>query len=165
MKISGFITNLGKYNAGELVGKRIEFPIDDDDLEEVLSDIGIGEMYEEYFFTDWECDVDLGLGEYVSIQEVNDLAEKLDEWDDEDLLMAAIELSGIEYVLDSNPDDYYLYGDVSNDYDLGLYYIDKCYCEPIPEWIENYIDYESFGRDARINEGGIYTAYGYIYCV
>lgn len=31
-KIEGFITNLGKYNEGELVGGWIEFPIDNDEL-------------------------------------------------------------------------------------------------------------------------------------
>ena len=41
-KFSAFITNLGKYNEGELVGKWVEFPIDEDDFEEELAEIGIG---------------------------------------------------------------------------------------------------------------------------
>lgn len=61
--LSGYITNLGKYNEGELVGKWIELPIDEDEFEEELKEIGIGEedefgqVYEEYFWTDWECDI------------------------------------------------------------------------------------------------------------
>ena len=36
MEIKGFITNLGKYNEGQLVGEWVTFPIDDDELAEVL---------------------------------------------------------------------------------------------------------------------------------
>ena len=35
MTIKGFITNFGKYVEGELIGKWIEFPIYDDELQEV----------------------------------------------------------------------------------------------------------------------------------
>ena len=91
--LSGYITNLGKYNEGELVGKWIELPIDEDDFEEELKEIGIGEedefgqVYEEYFWTDWECDipgVTDNLGEYVSLESVNELAEKVESVDDEE---------------------------------------------------------------------------------
>ena len=34
-----FITNLGLYNEGYLVGKWIDLPIDDDELEKVLKEI------------------------------------------------------------------------------------------------------------------------------
>ena len=54
MKIEGYITNLGKYNEGELIGRWIEFPIDEDDLKKALEEIGINEEYEEYFITDYE---------------------------------------------------------------------------------------------------------------
>ena len=32
----GFITNLGKYNEGYLIGKWIDFPISEEELKEVL---------------------------------------------------------------------------------------------------------------------------------
>ena len=31
--LKGFITNLGKYNEGELVGEWVTFPIDEDELD------------------------------------------------------------------------------------------------------------------------------------
>lgn len=34
--ISGYITNLGKYNEGYLIGEWINFPITDEELDEVL---------------------------------------------------------------------------------------------------------------------------------
>ncbi len=46
--ISGFITNLSKYNEGMLEGAWITFPISDEELEEVLEGIEVGDEYEEY---------------------------------------------------------------------------------------------------------------------
>ena len=37
-----FITNLGKYNEGELVGEWVKFPITNDEMQEVFKRIGIG---------------------------------------------------------------------------------------------------------------------------
>ena len=50
MKI--YLTNLGKYNEGELVGKWFELPILD--INEALLEIGVenGTPYEEFFITD-----------------------------------------------------------------------------------------------------------------
>ena len=38
-EMKAYITNLGKYNEGCLVGKWIDFPIDDDDFESELESI------------------------------------------------------------------------------------------------------------------------------
>ena len=53
--ISIYLTNLGKYNEGELVGEWVELPIKSKALEEALQRIGIDNIrYEEFFLTDWE---------------------------------------------------------------------------------------------------------------
>ena len=41
-----FITNLGRYNEGYLVGKWVKLPVDDETLDKVLTEIGINEQYE-----------------------------------------------------------------------------------------------------------------------
>jgi hypothetical protein len=173
MEIKGFITNLGKYNEGELIGQWIDFPVSDDDLQEVLKNIGccyydeeceyINTGYEEFFFTDWETDFDDNFGEYESIEDVNEIAEKLAEWDD-DLFSAACEIWGINEILDDDPDDYYLYSDINNDYDLGYYWIEEsgCYDTSTIGALANYIDYEGFGRDVRFESNGGFTSYGWI---
>lgn len=82
--IKGYITNLGKYNEGYLVGKYISFPISQDDLQQVYKDIGIGKEYEEFFFTDYEISIDNlsdCLGEYENIVDLNALGERLEEID------------------------------------------------------------------------------------
>ena len=45
----GYITNLGKYNEGELIGKWITFPITKKELDKALREIGVNENYEEWF--------------------------------------------------------------------------------------------------------------------
>lgn len=79
-----FVTNLGKYNEGELVGKWVD--LEDygewDDFEESaeLASIGIGAprwdgtVYEEWFVTDIDCDIP-----WVSYEEYPG-TELFDEW-------------------------------------------------------------------------------------
>ena len=83
-----FITNLGKYNEGELMGEWVKFPTTAEELKEVFKRIGIGQKddfgqpYEEWFITDYDCYVDglySKLGEYENLDELNYLASKLDE--------------------------------------------------------------------------------------
>ena len=81
-----FITNLGKYNEGELIGEWVSLPVDENELEEVLERIGINEEYEEYFITDFETEIDgLNVDEYSNIEELNELAEQLESLDEYDL--------------------------------------------------------------------------------
>ena len=79
MKI--YITNLGKYNEGYLIGKWVQLPVAEDVLDNVLEAIGIDECYEEYFITDYETEI-VGvcnsIGEYSSLVELNKLAERLE---------------------------------------------------------------------------------------
>ena len=46
-----YLTNLGKYNEGELVGEWVQLPISNEELQKVFERIGINEVYEEYFIT------------------------------------------------------------------------------------------------------------------
>ena len=88
---AAFITNLGKYNEGELVGEWVKFPTTAEEMKEVFKRIGIGQKddfgnpYEEWFITDYDCYVDGlydKLGEYENLDELNYLASKLDEMSD-----------------------------------------------------------------------------------
>ena len=53
-RIAIYLTNLGRYNEGCLIGEWVKLPIDKDKLQEVLDRIGINEQYEEYFISDYE---------------------------------------------------------------------------------------------------------------
>ena len=56
-----FVTNLGKYNEGMLVGEWVKLPTTEEEMQKVFERIGIGKQddfgqpYEEWFITDYEC--------------------------------------------------------------------------------------------------------------
>ena len=175
MKLEAFVTNLGKYNEGELVGEWVEFPISEDDIEEILERIGIdGEEYEEYFITDYEADFNAAeiLGEYVTLETLNEIAEEIEYADDETKLIAVIEAvspRNAQDLLDCiiSADDYdvitYNAAGGTDDSDLAWYYIDELIggIESLDrDTLERYFNYESFGRDLAYDYTA--TSYGWV---
>ncbi len=174
-----FITNLGKYNEGELVGEWVKFPTTSEELQKVFERIGIGlkddfgNPYEEWFISDYDCYVDEmyeKLGEYENLDELNYLASKLDELDDHDYnhFQAAMQISDytgsiIDVInLIDNLDKYEIYPGVESNADLGHYYIEELGMVEVPDYPADYINYEAYGRDVVINEMGQFTDYGYV---
>ena len=174
---AAFITNLGKYNEGELVGEWVRFPTTAEEMQKVFKRIGIGEkddfgyVYEEWFITDYDCYVDGlydKLGEYSSIDELNYLASKLDDMmqDDYNRFCAAVYMGehtdSIQSLINltENLDCYDVYADIGDDDDLGRYFLEDV--SAVPEYLQNYIDYEAYGRDVRFSQGGEYTDFGYV---
>lgn len=172
--IEAYITNLGKYNEGELCGEYLTLPATKGEVQALLSRIGIdGVIYEETFITDYETDIDRlrdCLGEYESVDELNYLAtllSELDEWDIEKF-KAALEYG--DYTgsvkdlinLTQNLDCYDFIPDIEDEKDLGYYYIEELGTLEVPEYLTSYIDYEAFGRDIQLDCGGVFTDSGYI---
>ena len=163
MELKGYITNLADYNAGRLNGEWIEFPIYEDELEEVLERIGCADGT-EYFFTDWESDTlrPCDLGEFITPEEVNDIYDALEEWE-EDALNAAREVFGLDSIFSASPDDFFFAPDIETDEDLGYYYAEEyCIFHNASDTLERYFDFEAYGRDIRIETNGDHTAYGWI---
>lgn len=176
---AAFITNLGKYNEGELVGEWVKFPTTHEELKKVFERIGIGAKddfghpYEEWFITDYDCYVgnlyDL-LGEYANLDELNYLASKLDDMsrDEHNQFLAAMEVGdhtgSIQELINltENLDCYDIYPDIEDHDDLGRYYIDELEAMQVPDHLRNYIDYEAYGRDVALDEGGDFTEFGYV---
>ena len=155
--LEAYVTNLGKYNEGRLVGAPLNFPATTEDVQSLLKRIGVdGVRYEEIFITNFESDI-LGLydhlGEYESIDELNHLAHLLSGMDDN-------ALAKLEAVMDSgectgsvkdlinltqNLDSYEFYPDIENEEDLGRLYIQELDAIQVPERLIDYIDYEAYG--------------------
>ena len=161
MKI--FLTNLGKYNEGELVGEWIELPVSNEELQEVFKRIGIdGKEYEEYFITDYECDF-YEVGEYENLDTLNDIAEKLEELDEEESNIAKALMSELGYTLDeaiekANNGDYRIYYDCDSMTDIAYQVVEEYgYLENVPDNVARYFDYEAFGRDLGIEGTFIFT--------
>ena len=176
---AAFITNLGKYNEGELVGEWVKFPTTAEELKEVFKRIGIGQRddfgqpYEEWFITDYDCYVDGlydKLGEYENLDELNYLASKLDEMSDSEYaqFQAGMEMGdhcgSLQEIINltENLDCYEVYPHIADYDDLGRYYIDELEVMQIPEHLQNYIDYEAYGRDVAMDENGSFTDQGYV---
>ena len=176
---AAFITNLGKYNEGELVGEWVKFPTTAEEMKEVFKRIGIGQRddfgqpYEEWFITDYDCYVDglySKLGEYENLDELNYLASKLDEMSDSEYaqFQAGMEMGdhcgSLQEIINltENLDCYEIYPDIEDYDDLGRYYIDELEVMQIPEHLQNYIDYEAYGRDVAMDENGSFTDQGYV---
>lgn len=175
--IKAFVTNMGKYNEGYLVGEWVELPITPDKWQDTLKRIGIdGKCYEEWFITDYDIDVDglsEHLSEYSNISLLNYLAAKIADLSEYDLQLfeAALELGEhcnglceIIEMIDGMSDAYEYMPDVNNDYDLGYYWIEEsgCYDTSTLGNLSRYIDYEAFGRDVYLESSGCYTSHGYI---
>lgn len=167
-EIKIFITNLGKYNEGLLVGEWLGLPATDEEITATLERIGIsdkpdeyGRYYEEYFITDYESDIDgLKIGEYDNIEELNEIAEKIEDADPEALEAAYCYACNLEEAIDILDDVIYITTPSAWESDeeaVGYYYAKECGCLNIPEEIENYFDFEAYGRDIMIN-GSFYTA-------
>ena len=92
----------------------------------------------------------------------NELAEKLEDVD-EDIVLSFIESNSSDpkELLNAEFDDCSLYADVSTDRELGEYIVDEIGFELSRETLENYFDYEKFGRDVRLEEGGSFVDRGY----
>ena len=176
---AAFITNLGKYNEGELVGEWVKFPTTAEEMKEVFKRIGIGQRddfgqpYEEWFITDYDCYVDglySKLGEYENLDELNYLASKLDEMSDSEYaqFQAGMEMGdhcgSLQEIINltENLDCYEVYPNIEDYDDLGRYYIDELEVMQIPEHLQNYIDYEAYGRDVAMDENGSFTDQGYV---
>lgn len=123
-----YIANLGKYNEGYLVGAWFTFPIDEEDVKEK---IGLNEQYEEYAIHDTD-NFPIAIGEYVSIEELNEMYEMIEELPDYETMT-----------------------------DVAYYYIDELQAlGDIPPSLQNYIDYEAYGRDLDMGGCFIETSRG-----
>ena len=166
-----YITNLGKYNEGELVGETLKFPTSPQEVQALLKHIGVdGIRYEEFFITSFDGDV-LGLydylGEYENLDELNHLACLLSELDQGELekfeavLHTGAHTSSVADIINltQNLDCFEFYPDIENEEDLGRYWAEDL---PIPEELKDYFDYKAYGRDISINEGGHMAPGGYV---
>ncbi len=168
-RIAIYLTNLHKYNNGILCGEWVKLPVSEDKLESVLRRIGINKFCSEYFITDYETLLsNLHISEYASINDLNELAERIEGLADHDYekLAAVLEcessmsIAEILEIID-DLDSFDLLADVEDDEALGEYYADVgCIFHNIPDSIQRYFDFEAYGRDIRLESNLCFTSYG-----
>lgn len=169
-----YITNLGKYAEGQLVGETLKFPAITEEVQSLLKNIGVdGVLYEEFFITAFDGDV-MGLydylTEYENLDELNHLAHLISELDSDEIetLEAALNkgdhTSSVEDIINlvHNLDCYDLHPGVTDDETLGRIYVEDMELLDVPDNVLPYFDFEAYGRDMRINEGGHFAPTGYL---
>ena len=147
--LSGYLSNLGKYTEGRPAGEWVTFPTTAEHLKEVFDRIGIDfKHYEEWHFTEFQSTIPgltEHLSEYSHPDELNYLGKLLEMQfdDDREKFIAAIEYGdhadSLQDIINlaQNLDCYWIYPSVHNE--------------------------EEYGRDASINDDGMFTEKGYIY--
>lgn len=100
--------------------------------------------------------------EGATLSDINKLAENLEDVD-EDIVLSFIESdsSDPKALANAEFDDCWLYPDVATDRDLGQYVVEELGVELSREQLERYLDYEKYGRDVRLSEGGSFVDKGY----
>ena len=157
-----YLTNLGKYNEGFLIGEWVSLPVSQEELKKVLKRIKIsnkpdanGNYYEEYFITDWECDY-YNIGEYENIDTLNKIASQVESLEDNEKEIVKALMSECSYTLDEamekvNNGDYRIYYNCEDMIDVAYEVVEECdYLRNIPENVARYFDYKAFARDLSI---------------
>jgi antirestriction protein len=167
-----FINTWGNYNEnGADGGEWVTLPMDTDELQEKLESIAenMGDMDPEFAIHDyeWTCDWEGDeISEYDNIEELNEYCQKLSELSEYESLVysAAVEIWGKKYVDLDNLEEYNLYTDIKDNYDLGYYWAVESGCYDLDKMghLSNYFDYEGFGRDIAFETDGGFTSYGFI---
>ena len=170
MKMEICLTNLGKYNEGELVFTRLVLPATTEEIYAAYDEIGVAEgtMYEESFISDYETDINgLSISEYASIDDLNELAEELENFDEYELeafgAMLDYGLATDEALQKVQDGEYMFYDNCHSMAEVAEMYADETgLLSSIPDDLRYYFDFEAYGRDMDHNGHFAETDSGYI---
>lgn len=160
MDMQVYISNLGRYNEGELVGAWFQPPID---MEDVKEKIDLNEHYEEYAIHDYELPFEIN--EYTPISEINRLCALVEEIEDTPIYKELREIqemwfSSLEDVIE-HKDDIICHSDCDSMKDVAAYYVEETgQLGEVPTNLQNYIDYQALGRDMEIEGNFLITSNG-----
>jgi len=152
-----WLGHLGAYNSGYLIGRWVDLPKDNEEMQEIYDELMSqaarkGEHGDEFDVFDLEVNIH---GVYkdlsrLGLRELNDLAQRLEEMKDYEVEA----LSLVMQVLDTVPEAIQaidegkclILSDVENLEDLGRRHVEEFNSLEIPEALEFYINYEAYGR-------------------
>ena len=170
MKMEICLTNLGKYNEGELVFTRLVLPATTEEIYAAYDEIGVAEgtMYEETFISDYETDINgFEIREYANIDDLNELAEELENFDEYELeafgAMLEYGYATDEALQKVQDGEYRLYDGCSTMAEVAEMYAEETgLLSSIPDDLRYYFDFEAYGRDMDHNGHFAETDSGYI---
>ena len=177
-QFSILIDSRSHFETGQPGGVWLPMPTTAEQLHKAMNRIGItAENSQDFFingFANTEqqpFDVPLSVIQSAGIDELNYFGKLLEMQRDEDRDKFAAAVTLGEYAgsvkdlinLAQNLDCYWIYPTIQDEEAYGHYLIDELDELELPEAAKNYFMYEEYGRDAVKNDGGIFTAQGYIY--
>ena len=154
------LTNLKKYNEGELVFEWVDLP--QDDFTHVFNKIG----HDEFFISDYECELPIAMiDEYENLETLNEIAEILENLQDyeKETLLAILESETLllDEALEILNDEKFIFYSNVNLEGLAEQFVEEGIFGEISTSIISYIDYERIARDLKF-EGYIETSVGVI---
>lgn len=154
------LTNLRRYNEGDLVFEWVDLPCED--FEEVFNIIG----HDEYFISDYECEMPhIEIHEYENLERLNELAEELESLDNFEkvILQAIMEADGINVneALEVLRDEAYIFYEADDYEEFIDHMLDECFFGDIPEEAKRFLDYEKLTEYLQ-NNGYQMTSVGVI---
>jgi len=136
----------------------------------VFKEIKIDAENKEYCITDCECGISRltkKLKEYKSIEELNEIAERLEPLSEHEIfkLLSMFEIVYYENIIEyfDSIDEWHLFEDIYDLYSLGYLFANEWNCLEIPDNLEPYFDYEKYGRDINLECRGGFTEDGYLW--
>ena len=177
-QFSILIDSRSRMETGEQGGVWLAMPATAEQLHDAMKSVGITADNPQDFIIngfanteDCPFDVPLAVIQSGSMDELNYLGNLLSMQSDEDSAKFAAAVTHGERAgnlkdlinLAQNLDCYWLYPTVRTEEDYGYYLIDELDELELPEEAKKYFMYEDYGRDAAINDGGMFTEQGYVY--
>lgn len=144
-------------------GQWVDLPTTEEELGEAIQNAQTADC-EEVIISDSEG---INCNEYSNIFEVNERAEEIDNLDDyEQEILEALTDEGYNFEEALNivtQGDYMYYDDCYNMTDVAMQYIEETgLLHYVPEHLQNYFDYEAYGRDMSFEGEFIAIDIGYI---
>ena len=177
-QFSILIDSRSRFETGQPGGVWLSMPTTMEQFHKAMNRIGItAENSQDFFingFANTEqqpFDVPLSVIQSAGIDELNYFGKLLEMQGDTDRRKFAAAVTLGEYAgsvkdlinLAQNLDCFWIYPSIQDEEAYGHYLIDELDELELPEAAKNYFMYEEYGRDAVKNDGGIFTAQGYIY--
>ena len=177
-QFSILIDSRSRFETGQPGGVWLSMPTTMEQFHKAMNRIGItAENSQDFFingFANTEqqpFDVPLSVIQSAGIDELNYFGKLLEMQGDADRGKFAAAVTLGEYAgsvkdlinLAQNLDCYWIYPSIQDEEAYGHYLIDELDELELPEAAKNYFMYEEYGRDAVKNDGGTFTAQGYIY--
>ena len=177
MELKIFLTDLNKYNNGQLFGEWIDvFDVVNEcnDVDECitksLKQIGIDVTdpnCHEWFITDYETDLDVSIDEYESLETIFNFAKEVLNTDTRDVnvINCVLRYYGDGFNADlSRVDDVVVINGVYDLSDLGYEMAEMMdILHDCPETLERYFDIEAYGRDIDLEVNGFFEDGCYYY--